>query len=95
MALPGFPYHGHYVQLDPEKNNEQWEAQVVVHVHAQGTAERIYYHDHLTSYATREEALEASREFGRRMVENFTVPAFGEGEYPRYLISSTAPVSRS
>jgi hypothetical protein len=67
--------------LDPEQNREKWEAQVVVEVHAKGTTERIYYHDHLTSYATREEALEASREFGRRMVENFTVPAYGEGDY--------------
>ena len=41
--------------------------------------ERIYYHDHLTSSASREEALGASREFGRRMVENFTVPAYERG----------------
>jgi len=51
MALSGFPYHGHYIRLDPEQNKEQWEA------------------------------LEASRKFGRRMVENFTVPAYGEGIY--------------
>jgi len=82
MALTGFPYHGHYIRLDPEQNKEQWEAQVVVEVHAAGVVtERIYYHDHLTSYATREEALEASREFGRKMVENFTVPNYGEGDY--------------
>ena len=81
MALSGFPYHGHYVWLDPEQSKGKWEAQVMVEVHAKGQTERIYYHDHLTSYATREEALEASREFGRRMVENFTVPAYGEGDY--------------
>ncbi len=50
-------------------------------MHATGETERICYHDHLTSYASREEALEASREFGQRMVENFTVPASGEGDY--------------
>ena len=81
MALPGFPYHGHYIRLDPEQSQGKWEAQVIVEVHAKGQTERIYYHDHLTSYATREEALEASREFGRRMVDNFTVPAYGEGDY--------------
>jgi hypothetical protein len=81
MALSGFPHHGHYVWLDPEQSKGAWEAQVIVEVHAKGEKERIYYHDHLTSYATREEALEASRDFGRRMVENFTVPAYGEGEY--------------
>ncbi len=81
MALPGFAYHGHYIVLDPEQSKGKWEAQVVVEVHAKGQTERIYYHDHLTSYATREEALEASREFGRRMVDNFTVPAYGEGDY--------------
>ncbi|MHB8836410.1 MAG: hypothetical protein ACYC9Y_11985 [Candidatus Methylomirabilia bacterium] len=79
MALPGFPYRGHYIRLDPQESRGKWEAQVVVEVHAKGETERIYYHDHLTSYATREEALAASREFGRRMVENFTVPAYGEG----------------
>lgn len=81
MALPGFAYRGHYVRLDPEESRGKWEAQVVVEVHAKGETERIYYHDHLTSYATREEALEASREFGRRMVDTFTVPAYGEGNY--------------
>ncbi len=81
MAVSGFPYHGHYVRLEPVQSKEKWEAQVVVEVHAKGETERIYYHDHLTSYATREEALAASREFGQRMVDNFTVPAYGEGDY--------------
>jgi hypothetical protein len=81
MAMEGFAYHGHYIRLDPEQAKGKWEAQVVVEVHAKGQVERIYYHDHLTSYATREEALEASREFGRRMVDNFTLPAVGEGDY--------------
>ena len=79
--MPGFAYHGHFILLEPEQSKGRWEAQVVVEVHAKGATERIYYHDHLTSYATREEALEASREFGRRMVENFTVPNYGEGDY--------------
>lgn len=81
MALPGFAYHGHFVRLDPEKSKGRWEAQVIVEVYARGEKERIYYHDHLTGYDTLEEALEASREFGRRMVDDFTVPAYGEGEY--------------
>lgn len=81
MALSGFAHHGHYVWLDPERSGERWEPQVIVEVHAKGTTERIYYHDHTTGYATREEALEASRDLGRRMVENFTVPAYGEGDY--------------
>jgi hypothetical protein len=81
MASSGFAYHGHFIRLEPEQNKERWEAQVVVEVHAKGQTERIYYHDHLTSFATREEALEASRELGRRMVENFTVPNYGEGDY--------------
>ena len=81
MALSGFPHRGHYIWLDPEQNKERWETQVIVEVHSKAETERIYYHDHLTSYATREEALEASREFGRRMVDTFTVPAYGEGEY--------------
>ncbi len=81
MALSGFPYHGHYIRLEPVQSRETWEAQVIVEVHAKGETERIYYHDHQTSYATREEALEASKEFGRRMVDNFTVPNYGEGEY--------------
>jgi hypothetical protein len=81
MALPGFAYHGHFIRLDPEQSKGRWEAQVVVEMHAKWTTERIYYHDPMTSYATREEALEASREFGQRMVENFTVPNYGEGDY--------------
>ena len=81
MALPGFAYRGHYIRLDPMESRGKWEAQVVVEVHAKGTTERIYYHEPATSYATRDEALEASREFGRRMIENFTVPAYGEGDY--------------
>lgn len=81
MVMSGFPYHGHYVWLDPIQNKEKWDAQVIVEVAVKGTTERIYYHEPSTSYATREEALESSRELGRRMVENFTVPAYGEGEY--------------
>jgi len=81
MTSAGFAHHGHFVRLEPEQNKERWEAQVVVEVHAKGQTERIYYHDHLTSFATREEALEASRDLGRRMVENFTVPNYGEGDY--------------
>jgi hypothetical protein len=81
MDEQGFAHHGHHVQLEPDESGGRWQARVLVEVHAGGTTERIHYRDHLTSYATREEALEASREFGRRMVENFTVPAFGEGDY--------------
>jgi hypothetical protein len=79
--MSGFACHGHYVQLIPEQEKERWVARVVVEVHAKGQTERIYYRDHTQSYATREEAENGAAEFGRRMVENFTVPAYGEGDY--------------
>jgi hypothetical protein len=81
MTMSGFAYHGHFIGLEPAKSKDRWEAQVVVEVHAKGQVERIWYHEPDLSFATREEALEASREFGMKMVDNFTVPAYGEGDY--------------
>lgn len=79
--MEGFAHHGHFVRLEPVQAGDAWEAQVLVEVHAGGKVERIYYHDHQNSYPDRAAALEASRDLGRRMVENFTLPAYGEGDY--------------
>jgi hypothetical protein len=79
--MEGFAYHGHYIRLEPEPAGDSWEAQVVVEVHSGGKVERIYYHDHEHQYPTREEAVSASGEFGKRMVDNFTLPAVGEGDF--------------
>ena len=81
MAMSGFAYHGHFIGLEPAHQKDRWEAQVVVEVHAKGQVEHIWYHEPDLSFATREEALEASREFGKKMVDNFTVPAYGEGDF--------------
>jgi hypothetical protein len=79
--MEGFPYRGHYIWIDPEKKNGDWEARVAVEIHAKGEIEKIYYNDHLYRYTSREEALEACKEFGKRLVDNFTIPDVGEGEY--------------
>ncbi|HEY5997898.1 MAG TPA: hypothetical protein VI078_01155 [bacterium] len=79
--MSGLAYHGHYIHLIPEADKDRWVARVIVEVHAKGQTERIYYRDHTQSYATQAEAEEAAVEFGKRMVENFTVPAYGEGDY--------------
>lgn len=79
--MEGFPYRGHFIRLHPEERQGRWEAMVAIDVHAKGERERIYYRDHLNSYASREEAVEGCKEFGRRMVDTFTVPGVGEGDY--------------
>ena len=79
--MEGFAHHGHYVVLDPRESGGAWEAHVEVIVHAKGQTERINYHDHVKRHPTREAALEASRELGKMAVENFIVPASGEGDY--------------
>jgi len=79
--MRGLPYRGHYIHLIPEPEKDRWVARVIVEVHAKGETERIYYRDHTQSYATRDEAESASIEFGKRMIENFTIPATGEGDY--------------
>lgn len=78
--MSGFAYHGHYVHLVPEAGKDRWEARVIVAVHAKGQKERIHYRDHARTYATREEADAASVEFGKRMIESFILPAYGEGD---------------
>jgi hypothetical protein len=79
--MEGFAHHGHYVTLDPQQVGDSWEAHVEVVVHAKGQKERINYHDHVQRYPTRDAALEASRALGKMAVENFILPASGEGEY--------------
>jgi hypothetical protein len=75
------PYRGHVIWLDPEQIRGRWEPRVAVDVHAKGQTERIWYADHTLGFPTREEAVEASRQLGERMVDNFTVPGVGEGDY--------------
>lgn len=79
--MDGLVYRGHYLRLIPEPDKGKWVARVIVEVHAAGQTEKIYYRDHTQSYESREEAETASVEFGKRMIENFTIPVSGEGDY--------------
>lgn len=79
--MKGFSYRGHYVWIDPEKKNGDWEARVAVDVHSEGKSERIYYNDHFHRYQTLEEAEGACREFGKKMIDDHTIPVVGEGDY--------------
>jgi hypothetical protein len=79
--MPGLAYHGHFIELIPEPDKERWVARVCIEVHTGGRTERIYYRDHTQAYGSREEAERASVDFGKRMIDNFIVPASGEGDY--------------
>lgn len=79
--MNGIAYRGHFIRLIPEPEKDHWVARVIVEVHIAGNIEKIYYRDHTKSYGSREEAESASIEFGKRMVDNFTVPVSGEGDY--------------
>lgn len=79
--MNGLAYRGHYIRLIPELDKDKWVARVIVEVHTGGQTEKIYYRDHTQSYESRDEAELASVEFGKRMIENFTIPASGEGDF--------------
>jgi hypothetical protein len=79
--MNGYSYRGHYVWIDPEKKNGEWEARVAVDVHSEGKVERIYYNDHFNSYSSQEEAVAACEDFGKKMIDDHTIPVVGEGDY--------------
>lgn len=76
----GLAYRGHFIRLIPEPEKDRWVARVVIEVRQKGQPEKIHYRDHTQTYGSREEATAASVEFGKRMIENFIVPAYGEGD---------------
>lgn len=76
----GEAYRGHFVRPLPEAEKGAWSVLVQIEVHAKGQVEKIHYRDPEHSYASREEAEVAAVEFGKQMIENFIVPAYGEGE---------------
>lgn len=78
--MAGLTYRGHFIRLIPEQEEDHWVARVVIEVHTAGATEKIHYRDHTQSYASLEDARTASIEFGKRMIENFTIPAYGEGD---------------
>ena len=79
--MDGLAYRGHYIRLIPEQEKDHWVARVIAEVHSSGQTEKIYYRDHTQTYGSRDEAEQASIEFGKRMMENFIIPASGEGDY--------------
>jgi hypothetical protein len=79
-AMEGFAYRGHYVWLDPDGKGDHWEAHVGVEIHAKGAVEKIWYRDPEHVYPTRDEAAAACVVFAKKMIDTFTVPAYGEGE---------------
>jgi hypothetical protein len=79
--MEGLAYRGHYLRLIPEPDKDRWVARVIVEVHSGGRTEKIHYRDHTQTYGSRDEAAAASVEFGKRMIENFIIPASGEGDY--------------
>lgn len=78
--MDGLAHRGHYIRLVPEQDKDHWVARVVIEVHSSGQTEKIHYRDHTQSYGSLAEARQASVEFGKRMIENFTIPAYGEGD---------------
>ena len=80
-TMDGMAYRGHYIRLIPELDKDKWDARVIVEVHTDGQTEKIHYRDHTQSYGSRAEAEAASIEFGKKMIENFTIPVSGEGDY--------------
>lgn len=74
-------YRGHVIHAIPEQERDHWVAMVIIEVHSPGVKERIHYRDHTQSYVSVEDAKAASIEFGKKMIENFTIPAYGEGDY--------------
>lgn len=78
--MTGATYRGHFIRLMPELDKDRWNVLIMVEVHAKGQVEKIHYRDPTNSYGTREEAEVAGVEFGKQMIENFIVPAYGEGE---------------
>ena len=78
--MTGAMHRGHYILPLPEADKGAWNVLVLVEVHAKGQVEKIHYRDPAHSYASREEAAAAGIEFGRQMIENFIVPAYGEGD---------------
>lgn len=78
--MEGFAYRGHYVRVDPDGKGDHWEPHVGVEVHAKGTVETIWYRDPEHVYPTRAAAAEACVAFGKRMIDDFTVPGVGEGD---------------
>lgn len=78
--MTGTSHRGHYIRPLPEADKGRWNVLVQVEVHAKGQIEKIHYRDSAHSYGSREEAEAAGREFGRQMIENFIVPAYGEGD---------------
>jgi hypothetical protein len=78
--MTGAMHRGHYIRPLPEADKGKWNVLVLVEVHAKGQVEKIHYRDPAHSYASREEAESAGIEFGKQMIENFIVPAYGDGD---------------
>ena len=66
--MDGLAYRGHYIRLIPEQEKDHWVARVIAEVHTSGQTEKIYYRDHTQTYGSRDEAEQASIEFGKRMI---------------------------